>query len=135
MAHDGTRICPRQLQLSLKHGLQRAIPRCRAVNRHARGALLQCCLPTRPGFQSVEEGARQSAAKEAEAAYEYSTHQGLEMEEVEEAEAEVRHLQSHAAGTRAHSNCGSLLHMSAEAHVMCRCRWTFWGRAHRATCI
>ena len=48
-----------------------------------------CSLPTRPGFEAVEEGAKRSADTEAQAVYEYSTHQGLELEEIEE-EAEVR---------------------------------------------
>lgn len=46
----------------------------------------------RPGFESLEDGAKRSTENEAHAVYEYSTHQGLKMEEIEEDEAEVRQI-------------------------------------------
>lgn len=57
---------------------------CRLLRRPARS------LPSRPDFESVEDGARRSTDKESQAVYEYSTHQGLKMEEVDDDDAEVR---------------------------------------------
>lgn len=69
----------------------RVLPSQRLVQR-------TCTLPrlavrsmqSRPGFEPVEDGALRSTDKESQAVYEYSTHQGLDMEEIEDDEAEVR---------------------------------------------
>lgn len=48
-------------------------------------------IQSRPGFESVEDGAKRSSTdKESQAVYEYSTHQALKMEEIEDDDAEVR---------------------------------------------
>ena len=49
-------------------------------------------MDSRPGFEPVEDGAKRAIGKESQAIYEYSTHQGLEMEEIDDDDAEVYKL-------------------------------------------
>jgi hypothetical protein len=67
------------------------VPRRDAMQRpRSLSRLTVRSMESRPGFEPVEDGARRSVSSESRAVYEYSTHQGLKMEEIEDDEAEVR---------------------------------------------
>lgn len=65
---------------------------CRLLRHTARS------LPSRPDFEPVEDGVRRATDRESQAVYEYSTHQGLKMEEVDDEEAEVDFLGESTTG-------------------------------------
>jgi hypothetical protein len=77
---------------ALRHAMPSSSPalHCRPVQRPRRlYRLIVRSMDSRPGFEPVEDGAKRSIGKESQAVYEYSTHQGLEMQEIDDDDAEV----------------------------------------------
>ncbi len=122
--------------------LQQRFALCRPAampNRRIQRTALRA-LPggQRPGFESVEDGAKSSTENEAQAVYEYSTHQGLKMEEIEEDEAEVRQI----CALRKAFPCLLMIAVhgfftpSGQPSLGIRhARWTFSASRRLATCI
>jgi hypothetical protein len=90
-------------------------------------------MESRPGFEPVEDGARRTIGTESQAVYEYSTHQGLKMEEIEDDDAEVRQLDDvvNACFLPApmSTSCLQAHHVHPPTH-----RWISWVKAQQATC-